>query len=246
MSGLNVESLSVALGGHLVLRDVTMSAESGQLVGLLGPNGAGKTTLMRAVLGLIPRQHGHISVDGLAPVPGAIGYVPQIQSTQWSYPISVEELVMTSVRRSRRFRRPSLAQWRQVFDALELVSMAHLRRRSIAELSGGQQQRVAIARALATKPSVLLLDEPFTGLDHPNQDALATVFHSLARLGHAVVMSTHDLTQAVDICDRVVLLRETVRACGTMADLQDPALWQNTFKVGPRSPLLKAVGVSGS
>ncbi len=244
MRALEIEGLDVDLGGRPVLRDVTLHLNRGELVGLLGPNGAGKTTLLRAVLALIRTRGGRVLVEGEPTRPGrsGIGYVPQRHEFNWDFPISVEQAVMSGrTGRIGPLRRPGVADWRAVGDALNRVQLTDLRRRPAGELSGGQRQRVLVARALALAPSILLLDEPFTGLDMPTQELLGELFTSLAHEDHAVLMTTHDLVAAVDSCTRLVLLNGRVVADGRPADLQDPALWTETFGVSAASPLLKLV-----
>lgn len=215
MTVLQVERLSVALGGRPVLHDVGLSVDAGEFVGLLGPNGAGKTTLIRAVLALIRISSGRVLVDGRPSRPGRspIGYVPQRHEFAWDFPISVENTVMTG--RNGRigvFRRPAVGDWTAVGDALERVGMSDLRHRPVGELSGGQRQRVLVARALALQPSALLLDEPFTGLDMPTQELLNQLFLELSVEGKAVLMTTHDLLGAMESCTRLALLNRTVVA----------------------------------
>jgi len=137
-------------------------------------------------------------------------------------------------------RRPGAAQWEAVADALDRVRMTGLADRPVGQLSGGQRQRVLVARALALRPSVLLLDEPFTGLDMPTQELLSALFTDLAHEGRAVLMTTHDLLNALDGSDRIALLNRTVVATGTPTRLAaDPDLWVRTFGVGEDSALLR-------
>ena len=243
-----VSSLSVQLGGRLVVRDAELHVDRGELVGLIGPNGAGKTTLLRAVLGLLPPVGGQVMVEGRKARAGRvpIGYVPQRHEFAWEFPISVEDTVMTGrTGKLGLFRRPGVADWRAVDEALERVRMSELRTRPVGELSGGQRQRVLVARALALQPAALLLDEPFTGLDMPTQELLSELFASLAHEGRAVLMTTHDLAAALYGCDRLALLNQTVVATGTAAELAgDPAAWMRTFGVGAHSPLLRMLKVA--
>jgi len=240
---LSVENLSVQLGGRLVLENADLEVDRGELVGLIGPNGAGKTTLLRAALGVLSPMRGSVTVDGRRAVSGVIpiGYVPQRHEFAWDFPISVENVVMTGrTGRLGLLRRAGVEDWRSVDDALERVRMSDLRTRPVGELSGGQRQRVLVARALALQPAVLLLDEPFTGLDMPTQELLSELFVSLAREGRAVLMTTHDLAAAIYSCDRLALLNRTVIATGSPVQLAaDASAWMRTFGIGERSPLLR-------
>ncbi|MGW2092257.1 anchored repeat-type ABC transporter ATP-binding subunit [Promicromonospora sukumoe] len=248
---LQVDDLSVVLGGRRVLEGVGLRVSEGELVGLVGPNGAGKTTLVRAVLGLLPAS-GRISVAGTVVRTGrarrsgaalAIGYVPQRHEFAWDFPVTVEEAVLTGrVARIGWLRGAGTEDYRQVRRALDRVEMSHLRRRPVGELSGGQRQRVLVARALALDPRILLLDEPFTGLDVPTQEHLTTLFRELASEERAVIMTNHDLVGAVHASDRLFLLNRTVVASGTPAELADPEPWMTAFGVSAGSPLLAAIG----
>jgi len=240
---LDLAGVSVRLGGRLVLQDVDLRVDRGELLGLLGPNGAGKTTLLRAALGLLAPAAGRVTVAGRPPAAGrgAIGYVPQRHEFAWDFPLSVENVVMTGrTGKLGLFRRPRIADWRAVDEALERVRMTALRTRPVGALSGGQRQRVSVARALASRPDVLLLDEPFTGLDLPTQELLTELFVALAREGRAVLMTTHDLAGAVYTCDRIALLNETIVAAGEPERLVgDPSAWQRTFGITAQSPLMR-------
>lgn len=233
---LEVDALSVTLGGRRILDRVSLTVESGELVGLIGPNGAGKTTLMRAIMGLLSTEGRVHTMDG------PIGYVPQRQDLDWSYPMSAAQLVAGAYVGMRRAPR-RLERLEAVYRALDAVGMYGYRNRTIQETSGGQKQRLLVARALVTGPKLLLLDEPFTGLDHPNQDALSRLFVDLARTGVGVLMSTHDLTQAVDICHRIVMLNRSVKADGEPDALLEPGLWMDTFDVAEDSALLRSLGM---
>lgn len=243
---LTVENLSVDLAGRPVLQGVSLTVERGGFVGLVGPNGAGKTTLLRAILGLIPTKAGTIRVSGASGVQAQrrIGYVPQRLEFAWDFPIDVHGVVMSG-RTSHIgwLRHPKVQDYQAVASALEKVRMTELDKRPVGELSGGQRQRVLLARALAVKPDILLLDEPFTGLDMPSQELLLELFQSLANEGTALLMSTHDLGSAMDVCSSLILLNRTVIAAGTPSDLSDPELWMRTFDVKAKSPLLRTVGI---
>lgn len=244
MSVLDVSSVSVLLGGRRVLRDIDLRIDAGELIGLIGPNGAGKTTLLRAILGLVPIEKGDIRLAGRdGKGAAAVGYVPQRHEFAWDFPISVEDTVMTGrVREIGWLRRPARRDYLAVAEALDLVHMAHLRRRPVGELSGGQRQRVLVARALALRPRLLLLDEPFTGLDMPTQELLIGLFRELSANGTAVLMTTHDLLGALHDCSRLCLINRAVLADAAPAALSDPDVWMRTFAIGAGNPLLKLVG----
>lgn len=238
-----VENVSVTLSGRRVLTDANLTVDSGEFVGLLGPNGAGKTTLMRAILGLVPST-------GTVTTSGYIGYVPQRHEVEWNFPISVEDAVLNGRTGIIGWlRRPSKEDRDAVAQALEHVGLTDLRKRTIAELSGGQRQRVIIARALATNPSALLLDEPFTGLDAPNADILLRLFTDLAAAGTAIVMSTHNLAEAVHTCPRLILINgahtpAVIANAPSSQLLTDPQPWVTTFGVDATSPLLRSIGIN--
>jgi manganese/iron transport system ATP-binding protein len=244
-AALVIDDVSVELAGRRVLEHASLGVARGEFVGLLGPNGAGKTTLLRAALGLIRPVGGSVTVEGRPSRPGraAVGYVPQRHDVAWDFPISVADTVMTGLTgRVGLFRRPGATDWEAVADALDRVAMSDLADRPLGQLSGGQRQRVLVARALALRPAVMLLDEPFTGLDVPTQELLSALFAELAAEGRAVLMTTHDIVGALDGCDRIVLLNRTVVASGTPRDLAlDSELWMSTFGVNAESSLLKVL-----
>jgi manganese/iron transport system ATP-binding protein len=249
-AALEIRNVAVDLGGRRVLHGIDLSVACGELVAVVGPNGAGKTTLLRAVLGLQPVGIGRVLVEGRPAKPGrpAIGYVPQRHEFAWDFPISVANAVATGLSgQLGLFRRPSAASWEAVADALDRVRLTDLAGRPVGQLSGGQRQRVLVARALAPRPSVLLLDEPFTGLDMPTQELLAELFADLAHEGRAVLMTTHDLLGAIDGADRLALLNRTIIAADTPAHLVgDPAAWAATFGVGEDSALLRMVAAAAA
>lgn len=246
---LRVESVSARLGDRQVIERVSLDVDAGDLVGLIGPNGAGKTTLLRCILSLIPVGVGRVLINGQAPgrVRGQVGYVPQRHEFAWDFPISVEGTVMTGrTRMIGLLRRPGRDDREAVYEALERAGIAELRRRPIGELSGGQRQRVLIARALALRPSVLLLDEPFTGVDVPAQEQLASLLDRLRHEGQAVLMTTHDLPAASRACNRIVLLNRTVIAAGPPEELlRDPESWLRAFGVQSSDYLLASMGGHG-
>lgn len=239
MTALSVRDLRVSLGGRPVLTGVDLTVRPGLVHALLGPNGAGKTTLLRAIQGLVRISSGSIEHGG------QIGYVPQRHDVAWDFPITAQQVVMTGlVGQIGFFRRPRVEHHRAVARALRRVRMAELRDRPIGEMSGGQRQRVMIARALALDPAVLLLDEPFTGLDMPTQELLTALFTDLAAEGTALLMTSHDLTHAMVTSDHVTLLNRTVIASDAPGRLRDEQTWMRAFEVSATSPLLAQLGLA--
>ena len=229
---LHIEGLTVSLGGRPVLDGIDLAVAPGETVGLIGPNGAGKTTLLRAVLGLVKPDAGAIRT-GL----GRPGYVPQKHEFTWDFPITVAGAVLNARAATRWLRGPSREDREAAAEALDRVGLADLAKRPVGELSGGQRQRVLVARALARRPGLLLLDEPFTGVDVPTQELLTALLSRLAQEGTAVLMTTHDLAQARATCSRLCLLNRTVVADGPPESLSDPDLWLRAFGVAASGEL---------
>ncbi len=227
---MRVSDLTVSLGGRPVLERVDLAVAPGETVGLIGPNGAGKTTLLRAVLGLLKPESGTVETGA-----GRPGYVPQKHEFTWDFPITVHGAVLNA--RARWLRGPNRDDRDAAAEALDRVGLADLAKRPVGELSGGQRQRVLVARALARRPSLLLLDEPFTGVDVPTQELLTELLARLAEEGAAILMTTHDLTQARATCTRLCLLNRTVVADGPPAELTDPDLWLRAFGVAASGEL---------
>lgn len=242
---LQVSNLNVNLSGRNILHDVNLSVKSGEFLGLIGPNGAGKTTFLRSVIGVLKPQSGSIiKPKDQKGVSAGIGYVPQRHEFAWDYPISVEDVVLSGRYGIMGFfARPKVQDYKSALTALKRVGMQDYAKRPVGELSGGQRQRVLVARALSVNPQVLILDEPFTGLDMPTQDLLVKLFISLSQEGKAVVMTTHDLSGALITCSRICLLKSTIVADSAKDDIMDSSLWEKTFEVPASSPMIKSLGV---
>ena len=184
---LTLDDVTVAYGGRPALEDVTLSVPHGAQVAIVGPNGAGKSTLFKALVGLLPVRSGRVTLRDRAPGKqgDTIAYVPQREEIDWGFPVTVHDVVMMGrYGRLGWFRRPEAADREVVARCLDELGIAELERRAIGELSGGQQQRVFLARALAQEPHVLLLDEPFTGVDVNAREALLDAPRAPARAGH--------------------------------------------------------------
>lgn len=213
---LEVNDLAVRYDGSLVLADVTFSLPAGTRTAVVGPNGAGKTTLLRAIAGTLRPTAGQVRVYGHGPGGHVcIAYVPQRSQIDWRFPVTVSEVVMMGrVRRIGLLRWPGRADWRVVRQALEQVGLRDLADWQLGELSGGQQQRAFLAQALAQEAELILLDEPFTGLDMPSQEMIFRILDELRRRQVTVMVSTHDLNLAAERFDRAVLLNRRLIAFG--------------------------------
>jgi len=208
-SALFFDRASVAYDATPVLEDVHGGVAAGEAVALIGPNGAGKSTLIKAILGLVPVVRGEITVLGRRPAQARrdVAYVPQADTLDADFPVSVAQVVlMGRYRRIGWLRRPGQADRHAAASALEQVGLAHRAKDRFGMLSGGQRQRVLLARAIAQQPRLLLLDEPFNGVDAVSQDALLRALGQLRADGAAVVVSTHDLAIAHLACQQVCLL----------------------------------------
>jgi manganese/iron transport system ATP-binding protein len=219
---LDVRDIAAGYGSHTALDGVTFTIESGCLAGLVGPNGSGKSTLMRVVLGLMKPWRGEVRHFGEQRHSSGhlIGYTPQAELVDWNFPVSVADVaLMGRYGRVGLVRRPSSEDREIANAALERVRMVDLSKRLIGELSGGQQRRVLIARALAQQADLLLLDEPFTGLDATAQHDLIRLFQELSNEGKTLFVATHDLSCVAEDFDHAVLLNRRVIAFGRPQDV---------------------------
>ena len=229
---LALHGLSAGYGDAWALEDVTLAIPAGRLVSVIGPNGSGKSTLLRAILGLVPRRHGTVSLGGV-PIDQRrteVAYVPQRELVDWSFPISAAQVVMMG-----RYPRIGLVRGGTAVDrdavatALDRVGMAQLGDRQIGALSGGQQQRVFVARALVQEASVLLLDEPMTGVDRGTEEAITALMRELRDAGATILHATHDLEGAADVSDLLCFVNGRVVAYGPPDETFTPATLHATF-----------------
>ncbi|MFI8275586.1 metal ABC transporter ATP-binding protein [Streptomyces sp. NPDC085929] len=206
-------------GSTTVLDDVHGTVLPGQALALVGPNGAGKSTLIKSALGLVRVGSGAVSVYGQRPAAARsrTAYVPQADTLDPEFPVTVGQVVlMGRYRAAGWLRRPGRRDRAIAADALELVGLADRAEDRFGTLSGGQRQRVLLARAIAQQADVLLLDEPFNGVDAVSRDALLGALRGLLSGGAAILVSTHDLTVAGDLCEQVCLLNGRQFAFGPL------------------------------
>ncbi|MDP4033906.1 MAG: manganese/iron ABC transporter ATP-binding protein [Pseudorhodobacter sp.] len=219
-SGISAKGVFVTYrNGQTALRDTSFEVPTGTITGLVGVNGAGKSTIFKAIMGFVPVARGEITILGqsvkAALKANLVAYVPQAEEVDWSFPVLVEDVVMMGrYGHMGFFRMPAAADHAAVADALARVGMTDFRKRQIGELSGGQRKRVFLARALAQEGRVILLDEPFTGVDVQTEDAIIALLREMRDEGRVMLVSTHNLGSVPEFCDRTVLVKGTVLAYG--------------------------------
>lgn len=229
---LVIEDLSVSYRRVLALENVSLATSCGNRVALIGPNGAGKSTLLKAIAGLVPRTVGTIRWRGTAVKKWSseFAYLPQREEVDWAFPITVRGLVeMGRYPQTGWWRKFSPADMEAVDRALESLDLKNLQYRQIRELSGGQQQRAFLARALAQEAHVLLLDEPFTGLDRNASQLLGDLLAKLAHEGRLVIASHHDLNSVPRLFDEALVLATRPLAFGPVAEILTEELIERTF-----------------
>ncbi|WP_330229096.1 metal ABC transporter ATP-binding protein [Nocardia sp. NBC_00508] len=224
---IEVQGVTVHYGDVPALERVDLTVDSGRVCGLIGMNGSGKSTLFKSIMGLVQPDRGTVRINGGPPVAarraGVLGYVPQSEDVDWSFPLSVRDVVMTGrygrlgfTRRARKVDREAVAH------ALERVELTDLADRQIGQLSGGQKKRAFVARGLAQGATVLLLDEPFAGVDKRSEATITRLLRDLAADGATILVSTHDLHALPGLADEAVLLMRTVLAHGDPDSVLQP------------------------
>ena len=234
-ASIAVRGLTVTYGnGHTAVRDASFDVGPGTICALVGVNGSGKSTVFKSIMGFIRPSAGEVRLCGL-PVREAlkrniVAYVPQSEEVDWNFPVLVQDVVMMGrYGRMNFLRMPSKTDRRKVDEALERVGMTAYRTRQIGELSGGQKKRVFLARSLAQEGRIILLDEPFTGIDVKTEAAIIDLLRELRDAGHLMLVSTHNLGSVPDFCDRVVLIDKTILASGPTEEVFTQANLERAF-----------------
>lgn len=232
---LNVDDITVTYNnGHTAIHDASFRLNGGTICALVGVNGSGKSTLFKSIMGMIKPTKGQVTFNNIsvkqALKQNIIAYVPQTEEVDWDFPVLVSDVVMMGRYGHMSFLRiPSKEDKRQVDLALERVNMLDFKHRQIGQLSGGQKKRVFLARALAQQGKVLLLDEPFTGVDVKTENAIIDLLKELRDEGHLILVSTHNLGSVPEFCDQVVLINQTVLAFGETKTTFTPQNLMTTF-----------------
>ena len=231
---VRLEGISVLLGEHLALDNVSLTIETGAFVGLIGPNGSGKSTMLRTIIGILPAATGRVSVDGVEPSQARdrFSYLPQRQRVDLDLPLRAWDVVMMGRIRHTGWMRPVRREDREVVRrALEAVGLNARRHSRIGEMSFGQQQRVFFARALAQEGNILLLDEPMNGVDSQTQELFIDLLRDFHRQGKTIVMATHDLTQAAALCDNLCVLNQHLVAYGPVLEVLTEEVLREAYGV---------------
>lgn len=233
--GIHAEGVTVTYrNGMTALHDASFEVPTGSICALVGVNGSGKSTLFKAIMGFAPLARGKVELLGL-PAAAAlkqnlVAYVPQNEDIDWNFPVLVEDVVMMGRYGHMNFLRiPGRADRQAVTEALARVDMSEYRSRQIGELSGGQKKRVFLARALAQNAQVILLDEPFTGVDIKTEQKIIELLRDLRAEGRVMLVSTHNLGSVPQFCDRVILIKRTILAYGPTEEIFTPANIERTF-----------------
>lgn len=221
-ASIEVSDLSVRYNnGHLALNEVSFELTDGTICALIGVNGGGKSTLFKSIMGLVKPLTGKVLINQM-PIQKAlkqnlVSYVPQSEEVDWQFPVSVYDVVMMGRYGYMNFlRRPKEQDKLKVQQAMERVGITALAERQIGELSGGQKKRVFLARALAQESKIILLDEPFTGVDVKTENAIVELLQQLRAEGHLILVSTHNLSSVPSFCDQVLMVNRTLMAKGSI------------------------------
>ena len=215
---LEVQNASIGYGQKIILKDLSFQIPHGARVAVVGPNGAGKSTLFKALVGLLPLQSGQILIHGesLGAHKDCVAYIPQREEVDWKFPVTVSDVVMMGRYGQKGWLSRASKQDKEIVkNSLEKMGIANLANQSIGQLSGGQQQRAFLARAISQEPHILLMDEPFTGVDMITKEATLNLLDHLRDQQVTTMISTHDLNLAASRFDYVLLLNHKLIAFGS-------------------------------
>src|SRR5699024_2065887 len=238
------DDLSVSYNGNKAIKDISFSFETGNLIGIIGPNGAGKSTLMKAMLGLIPKDSGAISMNGqtIKQVRKNIAYVPQRNNIDWDFPILVRDTVLLGTYpKLGLFKRPTAKEKEKADECLARVGMQDFAKRQISELSGGQQQRVFLARALAQEADFFFMDEPFVGIDVASEEVMSKHLRKLRDEGKTIFLVHHDLSKVEDYFNKLVLINKAVIQTGPVIEVVKPEIMKEAYNLNFNT--LQGIGV---
>jgi ABC-type Mn2+/Zn2+ transport system ATPase subunit len=218
-AAIEIKNVSVRYREKMALADASVLVPNGSICGLVGMNGAGKSTLFKAIMNAVPLASGSVTLAGLtvkaAQKKGIVAYVPQTEAVDWNFPVSVKDVVtMGRYGFMNILRRSSPEDDEAVATALKRVYLTDYADRQVGQLSGGQKKRVFVARALAQGASILLLDEPFAGVDAKTEASLVELLEELQKQGVTTLIAAHDLTTIGTYCDHIILLKNRVVAAG--------------------------------
>lgn len=225
---ITLQNLGFSYGDQKVLYDITTQFSPGEIVGIIGPSGAGKTTLLRILLGELQPTRGVIRSSNGTNL--SVGYVPQLDSGERTFPLTVEEMVLLGAASfSRKVPWFSRSEKREVAAILERLGVLQLKDNRLSELSGGQFQRALIARALMARPSLLLLDEPTSGIDLHTRQQVLDLVHELQSDGFTIILTTHDLNWVAAQLPRILCLNGTITGDGAPAEVLTPTVVHQTY-----------------
>lgn len=228
----NIQNLSVAYHGEAIFSQLSLSFASGKITGIIGPNGAGKSTLIKGALGLIKSQSGQtfLGDQALDQVRDQVAYVAQRAAVDLTFPINVLDLVLTGTYpKLGLFKSPSQDEKSAALEALVQVGLSEFKDRQIGSLSGGQLQRVFVARAIVQKASVVIMDEPFVGIDMASEQQIMTILKIWAATGKTVIIVNHDLNKVTQYFDDLVIIYRGIVAQGPVADVYHRANIQKAY-----------------
>lgn len=229
---LHLQDVEVGYGETFVMGGISFSIEPGEVVGFIGPNGGGKSTLLKAIAGVLPLRHGTIRLgdEPLRGSAGRVAFVPQREDVNWEFPATALDVVLMGRYRSVGWlRRPGKSDRVRAQAALEQLGLGGMGGRHISQFSGGQQQRIFLARALVQDPLIVILDEPFTGIDAANRAVFHEAIQAFAKSGVTVLMATHDLDEVTTTCTSICCLNHRLIAFGPTATTYTPEILRRTF-----------------